>query len=382
VSNRDEGRHALAIMEGAAAVGRRPRVLGGLHRGLTGYWYPIMRSGELAKTPVKLRRFAEDLAVWRDTAGRPHVFENRCPHRGAPLALGKVRGEELQCWYHGWRFTGTGACSAMPLEEPDSPRPARTKVKAYAAEDRGGYIWMFYGEQERATPLEIPGELEDDTWCVFRADYLWKTNWLNILDNVLDPLHAIFLHVGAYTQRKRAKFKSFQIRHDDENGFRLGKIGYLTDGTTGPVEGEVEFRFPNVTRLDLADGTPQGIMRVVVMPTPIDENTTLAFYMRSRKVKGLDRLRWQIAWYRVFRRAVNAIAHQDELVMSEIGDIGDARMKEHLSASDVGVIHLRKRLNQAFIRQTTGQVTRAAERIGERQTVAIEQRATHTQSAT
>ena len=52
-----------------------------------------------------------------------------------------------------------------------------------------------------------------------------------------------------------------------------GKLGYREDGSVGPVEGEVEFVLPNVVRLDLANGTQQGIMRVIIMPTPIDENT-------------------------------------------------------------------------------------------------------------
>src|SRR5256885_2975938 len=30
------------------------------------------------------------------------VLEDRCPHRGVNLSLGKVNGSWLQCSYHGW----------------------------------------------------------------------------------------------------------------------------------------------------------------------------------------------------------------------------------------------------------------------------------------
>lgn len=29
---------------------------------------------------------------------------DRCPHAGAPLRIGRLRGEELTCAWHGWTF--------------------------------------------------------------------------------------------------------------------------------------------------------------------------------------------------------------------------------------------------------------------------------------
>jgi phenylpropionate dioxygenase-like ring-hydroxylating dioxygenase large terminal subunit len=327
---------------------KRPRVLEGIHKGLPNYWYPVLRSSEVQAAPVQLRRFGEDLVVWRDERRQPHIFENHCPHRGAALSLGQIQGNELACSYHGWRFNNRGECTAMPLEPESSTRAQRLGVKSYAAEDRAGYIWMFFGDLHKATPLSIPPEIEDRSWSMFRADYVWQTNWLNIMDNIMDPLHAIHLHTGAVTQRKRAVFKNFQVTQDNSDGFRLGKVGYREDGSIGPVEGEVEFKFPNVLRLDIADGTRQGIYRVIIMPTPIDDNRTCAFYVRGRRATGLKRLWWWIAWLAYYSRPVDRVAAQDGAMMSSIGPIGDARLREHMASSDIGLIHLRKRLNQSF----------------------------------
>jgi phenylpropionate dioxygenase-like ring-hydroxylating dioxygenase large terminal subunit len=327
---------------------QRPMLPPGLATGLPNHWYPILPSSALAAAPQAIERFSEKLMVWRDGKGQPHVFENHCPHRRAPLSKGKVAGDLLVCSYHGWRFDGSGSCAGIPLEEGADLSEQRNGVKSYPAEDRAGYIWMFYGDRENMRPLTVPPELADDAWMSFRTEYVWKTNWLNIMDNIVDPLHAIFLHVGAVTQRKRAKFKEFRITHEDENGFRLGKLGYLADGSVGPVEGEVEFVLPNLLRLDIADGSDRGIYRVVILPTPINENTACAFYVRARRVaNGWERLcwRWWWAWH---GKQVHAVADQDREIMEGLGPVEEAREKEHLSISDAGVVRLRRRLQQAF----------------------------------
>lgn len=36
--------------------------------------------------------------------GQLFAYLDRCPHAGAPLRIGKCRGEELTCAWHGWTF--------------------------------------------------------------------------------------------------------------------------------------------------------------------------------------------------------------------------------------------------------------------------------------
>ena len=83
------------------------------------------------------------------------------------------------------------------------------------------------------------------------------------------------------------------------------------------------------------------------MPTPIDDNSACAFYVRARRGRGWKRLKWRL-WWAIYGRAVHRVAAQDREIMSGIGPIGEARLREHLVSSDVGVMRLRKRLNQAF----------------------------------
>jgi nitrite reductase/ring-hydroxylating ferredoxin subunit len=37
-----------------------------------------------------------------NVAGEVFAFEDRCPHLGAPLSRGEMRGRSLVCPWHGW----------------------------------------------------------------------------------------------------------------------------------------------------------------------------------------------------------------------------------------------------------------------------------------
>jgi len=64
------------------------------------------RAMEINGTPILVGRVHQQIFACLD----------RCPHAGAPLRIGKLRGEELQCSRHGWIFNVvTGQCV------PDDP---------------------------------------------------------------------------------------------------------------------------------------------------------------------------------------------------------------------------------------------------------------------
>jgi nitrite reductase/ring-hydroxylating ferredoxin subunit len=62
------------------------------------------------------------VAIVRDVDGRVFALENTCPHRGGPLAGGKLVNGELACPWHGFRFDPATGCATMPKLHP----PART----------------------------------------------------------------------------------------------------------------------------------------------------------------------------------------------------------------------------------------------------------------
>jgi phenylpropionate dioxygenase-like ring-hydroxylating dioxygenase large terminal subunit len=63
------------------------------------WWQPVCAEADLGDAPLALRALGVDLVLWRH-GDAVAAFDDRCPHRGARLSLGRVVGDALQCAYH------------------------------------------------------------------------------------------------------------------------------------------------------------------------------------------------------------------------------------------------------------------------------------------
>ena len=82
----------------------------------TQQWYPMAVAEYLdPKSPHSIQLLGKELVIWRDSVGEWHCFEDRCPHRLAPLSEGRVEADgTLMCAYHAWRFDTEGHCTDIP----------------------------------------------------------------------------------------------------------------------------------------------------------------------------------------------------------------------------------------------------------------------------
>ena len=48
----------------------------------------------------------QPVVLFRQADGTPVAVEDRCIHRRAPLSIGNVVGDDIQCAYHGLVFDG------------------------------------------------------------------------------------------------------------------------------------------------------------------------------------------------------------------------------------------------------------------------------------
>src|SRR5688572_26136277 len=86
-------------------------------RYLRRFWQPIHLSRAVqAGRAVPVRIMSEDLTLYRDEGGEPHLVDARCAHRGTQLSLGWVEGDSIRCMYHGWKYAPTGECIEQPAE--------------------------------------------------------------------------------------------------------------------------------------------------------------------------------------------------------------------------------------------------------------------------
>lgn len=74
----------------------------------------------------------EPIALFRRD-GEVHALENTCPHRGAALAHGDVRGGLVYCPLHAWAFElATGACPEFP----------EARIRTFPVHVEGGEVFV------------------------------------------------------------------------------------------------------------------------------------------------------------------------------------------------------------------------------------------------
>ena len=99
-----------------------------------------------------------ELVVWRDTSGKVHVWEDRCPHRGMRLSFGFVRGDHIACLYHGWQFDTGGQCRYIPAH-PDLDVPQTIKVPTYRAAETLGIVWATRDPDAALPDIAVAADL-------------------------------------------------------------------------------------------------------------------------------------------------------------------------------------------------------------------------------
>jgi len=161
-------------------------------------WYVACWSHQIEPGKMFHRTLLDEpIVFYRKQNGTPAALQDRCPHRFIPLHLGTLRGDEIECGYHGLRFDCDGACTRNP--HGDGKIPAAAKVRAYPVEERHGMIWIWMG----AAPPDItriPGYSVLDAesgYQVSSGGYLRiDANYELMAENLLDLSHITYLHDG------------------------------------------------------------------------------------------------------------------------------------------------------------------------------------------
>lgn len=331
---------------------RRAGVEEGLKAGLRNFWQPVYQAEKLtAAEPVGIKRLGEDLVLWRDGEGKPRCFVDVCPHRGAKLSLGRVLEGTLNCWYHSFQFDAAGQCLSVPTDGGNSKLAQRTSVRAYACEEKAGLIWAYIGDVELfpPPPLMVPREMEADDWTGFIFEDEWKTSWLLVLDNLADVMHAPHLHGRTYTLSRGSRSDVLKVTNT-EDGFVVERekqkgvnFDWVEFHNTGTLWFRLDIPYPR-------SAGPGGPMRILGFSTPIDAENCIVYFVRMRHVSGWQRALWRNLYKLRLEKKSFVVVEQDRVILESQRGL-NSRLSEHLSQADVGVIRLRKLLNQEYARQ-------------------------------
>nr|XP_019702374.1 protochlorophyllide-dependent translocon component 52, chloroplastic-like [Elaeis guineensis] len=194
-------------------------------------WYPLALVIDLDKrAPNAKTAMGHDVVIWWDRQeGRWQVFDDRCPHRLAPLSEGQVDPwGRLQCVYHGWCFDGAGSCKHIPQAPPNGP-PVQTFKEACAAVypcvEQNKIVWFWPSTNPeykdilmKERPPYIP-ELDDPSYKSAMGTRDLPYGYEVLMENLMDPAHVPYAHHGIIRLPKREV--PGRAKADREGGFPI-----------------------------------------------------------------------------------------------------------------------------------------------------------------
>jgi phenylpropionate dioxygenase-like ring-hydroxylating dioxygenase large terminal subunit len=155
-------------------------------------WYVGAWSDEVGRVPLGRTILGEDIVFYRTEAGKPVALANQCAHRRLPLTEGRLRGDTIECGYHGLVYDESGRCVKVPGQEA----PRGIGVKSYPIIERDQFVSVWIGDSALADPasaISFP-RLSDADWGCTKVRLHIGCNYLLILDNLLDLSHVAYVH--------------------------------------------------------------------------------------------------------------------------------------------------------------------------------------------
>jgi vanillate O-demethylase monooxygenase subunit len=159
-------------------------------------WYAVLWSDDLTRSLHSRVVLNTLILLFRKENGDPAALLDVCPHRCAPLSRGKLKGDEVECGYHGLVFDGNGRCTA----NPHGGIPKAAQVRRFPVLDRYGVIWIWTGNPHRADPAALPNYsyLNDDNHRTLKDSLNIKASYELVVDNLMDASHAQYVHAGFF----------------------------------------------------------------------------------------------------------------------------------------------------------------------------------------
>ena len=148
------------------------------------HWHPVALPREVRQQPYPFRLDGHEFVLFRTERGLFGAMPRACAHRRADLALGKVRGEELICGYHGWGFQPTGE-----IRSPGNPSLTQ-RADCLEVSERHGALWVRAKNAQTAFPqLDFEGFSPIGVFHHRVAAPLQL-----VLDNFVEVEHTSFVH--------------------------------------------------------------------------------------------------------------------------------------------------------------------------------------------
>jgi vanillate O-demethylase monooxygenase subunit len=338
---------------------------------LSNAWYVAGTPDEIADKPLGRRICGQAMVIFRAPDGEIAALDDFCPHRGAPLSLGFVEGENLVCGYHGLAVNCTGRVAGMPGQRVETfPR-----VRRFPAVQRYGFIWVWPGDPEAADPDQLPALTwaESEQWTYGGGLYHVAADYRLMVDNLMDLTHETYVHASSIGQREinEAPVLTRTTDHEVVTSRFIDGItpppfhAMALRGAGLPDEGPVDrwqicrFSLPSHVMIEVgvalaghggydAPDTLKTNMIVVDFMTPETETSHWYFWGMARRFKVDDQ-----ALTDSIRTGQGGIFAEDmEMLQRQQANLSDNPQRRLLNLNiDSGGVHSRLMITRAIARE-------------------------------
>ena len=308
-------------------------------------WYAILPSKAVKRNGiVGVKRLNLELALFRNGKGQIGCVVDQCTHRGAALSKGKMKGDCMQCPFHGLEFNPDGHCTFIPANGKASTADiSRYNVKYYVVKEANGIIYLWYGEADKISG-EPPFFYDDvDSAFVFsEIEDSWNSHYSRCIENQLDVVHVPIVHYNTIGRGNKTLVNGPKVLF--ENGEIITSANNEVDAGQTPKpasecvikDTNLHFKFPNIWMNHISSK-----FKVIIYFAPVDnENTVLyiRFYCKATGFKPLNRL---IAFFGKFANWI--IERQDKrVVITQRPKASSYKSGEKLVSGDAPIILYRK----------------------------------------
>ena len=281
---------------------------------LKNVWYMAMLSKELKPGQMQSRVIMnEPIVFFRNKKNEVKALRDICPHRGIPLSYGQIKGEEVECPYHGWKFDGAGVCTEIPSLCPGQDLDCRKiKVRNFPAQEQQGMIWVFFGDkgfdESVAPPIPFMEALPLTVRPQVALVEMFPCHIDHAVIGLMDPAHGPFIHKSFLWRSEKSilekrkkfgpvKFGFRMLRHQPSANSKAYKI-LGKEKTT-----EITFTLPSVRVEHIRVGI-KNLYSLTAL-TPVSDKETRIHQL----------LYWDLGWLSLFQPFVKKFAqfflHQD-----------------------------------------------------------------------
>ena len=248
------------------------------------YWMPVAMTDQVGDLPYRIRILGEDLILFREKGGALGLVHLHCAHRNMSLEFGIIEEGGIRCSYHGWKYGLDGTVLDTPCEPPASQVKKKACLGAYPVIEYKGLAFTYMGPSDSIPPFPVCDTFDEEGDEMI--PYLIKSpcNWLQVMENAVDPFHVVYLHtkavrtqfIDAFAELPLIKYFERPYGEFYTNTRRIGDIIWLRVHDhllPGFTQNGGHFPIPDQSRYFGRGGLSRWV-------TPIDDTNTMVIAWR------------------------------------------------------------------------------------------------------